>query len=114
MKIKQVAFTEKVEIDVKEWNEQTRAFLKPFTAYETLAFNDLALIYYDRENSVEERFNAAFDAVQLALVDVDGNALLSDNDREAVRGASFEPIIRTFTAIFKRNENKEFETIKKN
>lgn len=115
MQIKQIEKENKDEIDITEWNEEVRAYLKPFTAYDTLAFNDLMLTYYDREKkSIDERYNAAFDAVQIALVGEDGAPLLSETDRETVRGASFEPIVRTFNAVYKRNENKDFDTLKKN
>lgn len=113
MEIKQRKTTPR-PVDVKEWNEDVRAFLKPMTGFESLAFNDYFLDFYSREKSDEERFAAAFNAAKMALVDENGAPLLVEDDRAAIRAASFLPLYRIFGAARAEEEGEEVETLKKN
>ena len=57
----------------------------------------------------------AWTAAALALVDESGCALLSESDVDAVRAASFLPIIRVFSlGLSLRDKNVPIETAKKN
>lgn len=106
---------ERKPIDVSEWNDSVKAFLKPLGGFETLVFNDYFLEFYNRENSADDRFKAGFKAALIALVDEDGNALLADEDEASVRAASFLPIIRVFTtALGLRNDAEPLDSAKKN
>lgn len=106
---------ERKPVDVSEWNDEVRAYFKPLNGFETLVFNDYFLEFYNKENAPDDRFKAGFKAALLALVDEEGNALLSESDEEAVRAASFLPIMRVFNAgLSLREENAPIDTAKKN
>lgn len=106
---------ERKPVDVSEWNDDVKAFFKPLNGFETLVFNDYFLEFYNKENSTEERFKSGFKAALLALVDEDGNAILEESDEDAVRAASFVPIVRVFTVgLSLREENAPIESAKKN
>ncbi|MBQ4203729.1 MAG: hypothetical protein II655_08525, partial [Thermoguttaceae bacterium] len=71
------------------------------TIYYLVAFR-LALM--DGDMSDEERFAAAFNAAKMALVDENGAPLLVEDDRAAIRAASFLPLYRIFGAARALNE----------
>ncbi|MDD3590878.1 MAG: hypothetical protein PHO46_11510 [Thermoguttaceae bacterium] len=96
MKIKPLN-QERRPVDVSEWNDEVKAYFKPLSGFETLVFNDYFLEFYNKENSTEDRFKAGFKAAVMALVGEDGAPLLDETDEEAVRAASFLPIMRVFT-----------------
>ncbi len=96
MKIKPLN-QERRAVDVSEWNDEVKAYFKPLSGFETLVFNDYFLEFYNKENSTEDRFKAGFKAAVMALVGEDGAPLLDETDEEAVRAASFLPIMRVFT-----------------
>lgn len=96
MKIKPLN-QERRPVDVSEWNDEVKAYFKPLSGSETLVFNDYFLEFYNKENSTEDRFKAGFKAAVMALVGEDGAPLLDETDEEAVRAASFLPIMRVFT-----------------
>lgn len=91
----------RVPFDVKEWNDEIRAFIKPLDSFEGLVFNDYARDFFDKSLSNEDRFYAAFQAAKLALVDEENAPLLTDDDFESVRYASFTPLFRVFSAVLK-------------
>lgn len=115
MKIKTFS-GEKIPLDVKEWNEEVRAFIKPMNGFERLTFNDLFLVFYNKENGPEERFDAGFRAALLVLVDDEDRPLLTESDREAVRSGSFLPLFRLFNLGLgaENSKPKNLETLKKN
>ena len=92
---------ERVAFDIKEWNDDVKAFVKPLDSFEALVFNDYARDFFDKSLSNEERFQAAFNAAKLALVDESDAPLLTDDDFESVRYASFTPLFRVFSAVLK-------------
>lgn len=99
-------------LNVTEWDETAEAYLKPLGGFEQLVFNDYFLEFYDETRESETRFNAGFNAALMAIVDKDGKPLIADSDRDAVRKASFAPIIRVFTQTLGATD--ELETAKKN
>ena len=90
---------ERVEIDVKEWNETVKAYIKPLNGFERLTFNDFFVVFYNKENDPEDRFDAGFRAALLVLVDDKNAPLLTETDREAVRSGSFVPFFRLFNLV---------------
>ena len=104
---------EKKPIDVSEWNETAKAFFKPLNGFEELVFNDYFIIFYDRDQPTEARFDAGFKAAKLALVDENDAPLLDESDRAAILSASFKPILRVFTTGLEL-ETGEIESAKKN
>lgn len=94
MQIKQAKEVEARPFDISEWNSDVKAFFKPFNGFETLAVNEEFIAYNNLKRTREERFRAAFNIAKTALVDETGAALLTDDDYEAIKGASFEPFKR--------------------
>ncbi|MGI6400836.1 MAG: hypothetical protein ACOX0A_01755 [Thermoguttaceae bacterium] len=107
---------ERTPFDLHEWNDEIKAFVKPLTTFEALVFNDYAREFFDKEKSCEERFEAAFQAAKMVLVDEDGAPLLTDDDVDAVKYADFAPIFRVFSAVLTDTvpQDGEAETAKKN
>lgn len=108
MKIKPLN-QERRPVDVSEWNDEVKAYFKPLSGFETLVFNDYFLEFYNKENSTEDRFKAGFKAAVMSLVGEDGAPLLDEPDEEAVRAASFLPIMRVFTVglSFRESDDKD-------
>ena len=98
MNIKQINDSEPVQVDISEWNDDVQAFAKRLTGLEQLVFNDYFLVFQDKDAPLEERFDAGFNAALLLLVNADGEPLLTNEDREAVKGGSAVPFLRVFTA----------------
>lgn len=113
MKIKQFE-TEKIPFDVSEWNDEIKAFIKPLNGFERLILNDFFLTFYDKNREPDERFDAAFRAALLALVDENDAPLFSENDRDAVRAGSFLPFYRLFSTALSFKRGESLETFKKN
>ena len=90
---------ERVEFDVKEWNDEVKAYIKPLDTMEALVFNDYVRDFFDKTLSNEERFNSAFQAAKIALVGEDNEPLLTDDDFESVRFASFKPLFRVLAGV---------------
>ncbi len=105
---------ERKPVDVSEWNDEVKAFFKPLSGFETLVFNDYFMEFYNKENGAEARFQAGFKAALLALVDENGAALLTESDEEAVRAASFLPIMRAFSVGLSLRDDAPIESAKKN
>ena len=102
-------------VDIREWNDETKAFLRPLNGFERLVFNDYFFAFYNRDNAPEVRFDAAFKAALMALVDENGAPLLVEEDRAVVEQASFAPLIRAFNiGLDLENNEGEVETAKKN
>ena len=104
--------SESAEIDVSEWNDEIKAYLKPLNGFEALVFNDLFLEFYSKQRTPEERYEAGFKAALIGLVDETGAPLLAETDREAVRAASFVPFYKMFNASLAARNGK-VETVKK-
>ena len=56
--------------------------------------NDEWFAFNDKTLTREERFRAAFNVAKRALVDENGVQLLTDDDYEAIKVASFQPLMR--------------------
>lgn len=89
--------TERKPVDVSEWNDEIKAYFKPLGGFDTMVFVDYYFDWRDEEKSLDDRFKAGFKAALLTLVDEEGNALLTEEDEEAIRAASFDPIYRVFS-----------------
>ncbi|MBR4753138.1 MAG: hypothetical protein IK077_15400 [Thermoguttaceae bacterium] len=106
---------ERAAFDICEWNEDVKAFIRPLDSFEAFVFNDYARDFFDKELSNEERFTAAFNAAKLVLVDENDAPLLTDDDFESVRYASFAPLFRVFSAVLKDTApNDDVPSAKKN
>lgn len=108
--------TDRIKIDISEWNETVSAYIKPLNGFERLTLNDFFLTFYNKENEANVRFDAGFRAALLVLVDDNGDPLLHEDDRTAIKNASFIPLFRLFDLILKAYENNTapLDTLKKN
>ena len=91
--------------------ESPHAVLQPQTGRMATAEAD----WRDDSKSLDDRFKAGFKAAVLALVDEDGNALLTEEDEEAIRAASFDPIYRIFSiglGFWSQSENEKTDSEK--
>lgn len=106
---------DKIEIDVSEWNDEVKAYIKPLNGFERLTFNDLFISFYNKENDPDDRFDAGFRAALLTLVDESDRPLLTETDRDAVRSGSFVPFFRLFNIVLSQygDASKPLETLKK-
>lgn len=115
MKIK-TQKNEKVEINISEWNDEIKAYIKPLNGFERLTLNDFFVTFYNKENDPEERFDAGFRAALLSLVNSDDSPLLAETDRDAVRAGSFVPFFRLFNIILTQyggDSNAPLDSLKK-
>lgn len=114
MDIKKIS-NDRTPLDIKEWNENVKAYIKPLDGFERLVFNDFFVVFYNSKNEPERRFDAGFRAALLALVDDENRPLLSEADRDSVRSGSFLPLFRLFNvALNSVAESAPLETAKKN
>lgn len=105
---------EKRELDIREWNESVKAFIKPMNGFDRLAFNDFFLAFYRKSNDPETRFDAGFRAALLVLVDENDQPLFTEADRDAVRAGSFLPLFRLFDEVIAADRDEVLQTTKKN
>lgn len=81
-------------VDISEWNDNLKAFVKTFTFAEQLEFERLVREFNDASKPNEERLDAAFRATVMSLVDENGAPLLNENDRGAWFAADYSPVVR--------------------
>ena len=84
MQIKVKQSSENRKFDASEWNDELDVFFRTPLGVEQLIFNDLFIEYRNADLPVEERFNAAFRAAKMCLVDQDGVEILNDADAETL------------------------------
>ena len=106
---------DKIEIDVSEWNDDVKAYIKPLNGFERLTFNDFFFFFFNKENDPDDLFDAGFRAALLPLVNDSDEPLLTENDRDAVRSGSFVPFFRLFNIVLSQygDASKPLETLKK-
>lgn len=103
---------EKRPFDVREWNDEVKAFVRPLDGFETLVFNDYFFEFYNKERDAAARYNAGFNAALMCLVDENDAPLLTEEDRPTIEKASFMPLFRLFAQ--RLEDAAEPETAKKN
>ena len=88
-------------VDISIWNKEVKAYVRPLTGLEQLIFNDYFLDFLNRELPVEKRFDAAFKATMMALVNEKGEPLVVEESRPAFLKASAVPFLGIFSAVLK-------------
>lgn len=111
MKIKTIENLEFRRFNISEWNDEIECYFKPFSGLDALAVTDAFYAFNDKKRTALERFNAAFEVAKLALVDADGRPLLTDDDRDAIQNASFQPFTRMWQFVI--DPEKIDDSIKK-
>lgn len=81
-------------VDISEWNDDVKAFVKTFTFAEQLEFERLRRIFRDETASNEERADAEVSIAMMALVDENGAPLFTEADRAALLDSHFMPCVR--------------------
>ena len=71
-------------VDVSRWDPDAEAYIKTFSKLERMIFHDLGRIYSNMENPPKERATAIARIAIMALVDKNGNRLLTEEDLPAV------------------------------
>lgn len=107
MEIKRVANI-LTEVDIHEWNDSVKAFIRPLNLGDRIHFSDLCQAYWDDKKTQEERSEAGALIAVFTLVDEKRKALLTIEDVEAIKNAAFEPISRIInTVILNQSEVKK-------
>ncbi|MBR2004113.1 MAG: hypothetical protein IKK39_11990 [Thermoguttaceae bacterium] len=101
MEIKKASEIPGRPVDISEWNDDVKAFVKTFTFAEQLEFERRVRDFNDASKSNEERLEAAFLATAMSLVDENGAPLLNENDREPWFAADYSPVVRIIKAARK-------------
>ena len=110
MEIKKIT-EEKTPVDISEWNSEVKAFVKPLDVYQRLIFLDQFGQFYDKSLSAEERAEAGLNACIMALVGEDGNPLLTIEQMDELKKASFDPVWRIMNILITPT-NKRNDTLK--
>lgn len=86
-------------VNISEWNDEVKAYIKSLDIMERISFNDLFLQYHDRDAEKVERAEAGLSICILCLVGEDGEPLFTLDDLEELKAAAFEPIARVINAV---------------
>lgn len=100
------------EFIATEWGADKPLFFKTLNLFETLTVNEFFETYRNAAVSVDDRVKASFEMLKIALVDDEGNAVLSDDDFEAVKNAPAAPIMRAWCYAM-NSEYNSGDTFKK-
>ena len=84
MEIKKASEIPGRPVDISEWNDDVKAFVKTFTFAEQLEFERLRRIFRDETAPNEKRVAAAVRATIMSLVDENGEQLLNEGDIPAL------------------------------
>ena len=87
--------TRPVPVCVDEWNDEVKAFLK-LDGLDVFTFQQRANAYWTSDDPAT-KFDAAFEAAVVGLKDADGKPILTLDDRETIRAASYVPLVRVLT-----------------
>lgn len=92
----------KTPVNISEWNDETKAYVKSLDLMEQIIFNDQLVEFHDKEADKNARAEAGLSICIMALVDEQGAPLLSLDDMDALKAAAFEPIGRVISIILSR------------
>ena len=106
MEIKRVTNT-LTEVDIHEWNDEVKAFIRPLNMGDRIHFSDLCQSFWDDKKSQEERSEAGALIAVFTLVDEKRKALLTIEDVEAIKNAAFEPISRIINAVILNQKEED-------
>lgn len=90
---------ETTPVDISEWNTEVKAFVRPLDVYQRLIFMDQFQQFYDRSLPAEERAEAGLNACIMALVDEKGEPLLTIDQMDDLKKASFDPVWRVLNIL---------------
>ena len=113
MQIQTIAPDQVTRVDVRDWDPECEAYVKHLNAVERVIYYVQVMQYADDRLDPEERAEAGIAICVMALVDRDGNPLLTLDDVETIKRASFRPIDRIFAIINRQLEREEEDGEKK-
>ena len=99
----------KTPVDISEWNDEVKAYVKSLDIMERIIFNDQLLEFHEKKNDRNIRAEAGLSICILALVGEDGEPLLTLEDMDELKKAAFEPIGRVINVILERVRGAEEE-----
>ena len=99
----------KTPVDISEWNDEVKAYVKSLDIMERIVFNDQLIEFHERKNDKNTRAEAGLSICILALVGEDGEPLLTLDDMDELKKAAFEPIGRVIGVILERVKVTEEE-----
>ena len=88
-------------VDISLWNKDVKGYVRPLTGLEQLIFYGYFRDFINQDLPVEKRFDAAFKATMMALVNEDGNQIIFEDARQAMTKASAVPFLGIFSAVLK-------------
>lgn len=109
--IKPLADTRR-EVNITEWADGVRAFVREMDVLDRLVVNDLIDTFLGHgEKSPEERAEAGLNACIMTLADGEGNQLLDPSQLPELKKASFEPVARVVRLLL--DTKAEDDSLKK-
>ncbi|MBQ6618631.1 MAG: hypothetical protein IJH68_00615 [Thermoguttaceae bacterium] len=86
-------------VNITEWTDDAKAFVKELTVRERLVFNDCFRKYTDESLSDLERSEAILSAIVMVLVGEDGQPLFKLDNVPELNQCSFEPVTRIILMV---------------
>lgn len=99
LEIRTVNGSRRREVNISEWNPDVKAFVRDLNGIDRLTFGDQLDQFQDRKLPAGERYEAALCACVMALVDGEGNPLLSLDQIETLKEASSAPTYRILNML---------------
>lgn len=105
------ASSQKREVNITEWTDEVKAFVKDLNVFERLVFEDQLNAYVSPDKSADERAEAGIAICLLALVGENGEPLFGPEYMEPLKKASFSPVTRVIQML--AEPGREDDSLKK-
>ena len=92
-----------VPVDISEWNEKTRAFIKPLSPAERIRFENSFYVFTDDSRPLTKRIESAAAICVMVLVDEDGKPLLDGNKIDDIVHGSIRVTKRILRILVNRD-----------
>ena len=91
--------TSRRALNISEWNDEVKAFVKDLTAFEFMVFRGEFQRYCNESKSSAERADAAVSLAVMAIVGEDGQPLFTPEQIPELKEASFKPVTRLMAML---------------
>ena len=98
------------EVNIREWDPDTKAFVKDLSSLEYVLFREYWNIYCNQDLTPDERAEGALNAFILAVVGADGQPLTSVTQIGEMKNLSFRPVTRVLAMLL--DPDREDNTLK--
>ena len=99
--------TKRREVNISEWNPDVKAYVRDLNGFERLTFLDQLDQFQNRDLPKVDRVEAGIAACIMALVDENGNQLLSLDQIDELKEASYNPIWRVLNLLINTDARDE-------